>query len=168
MTLLRKSIPLFLMAMFTVMGVLLGTAASHVVVKPSSAFAQTSSSLAQDIVDSAQQEETDQSSSAADDNTQSFDLDLEQEVEAEVENEAEQAAGNVALQDQDDGQEQEEDTTPPTLIVPEDITEEATGPDGSEVLFEVTAQDNVDGTFQIWITCIHIVQQSSRLLTEHF
>jgi hypothetical protein len=63
MTLLRKSIPQFLMAMFTVMGVLLGTAASHVVVIPSSAFAQTSSSLAQDIVNLAQQEETDQSSS---------------------------------------------------------------------------------------------------------
>jgi predicted PurR-regulated permease PerM len=62
MTLLRKSIPQFLMAMFTVMGVLLGTAASHVVVIPSSAFAQTSS-LAQDIVNLAQQEETDQSSS---------------------------------------------------------------------------------------------------------
>jgi hypothetical protein len=74
MTLLRKSMPLFLMAMFTVLGALLGAASSHVVIpSPSLAFAQTSSSLAQDIIDLAQQEETDQSSSssdaAADDNT---------------------------------------------------------------------------------------------------
>jgi hypothetical protein len=159
MTLLRKSIPLFLVMvmMFTIMYALLGAAASANVVIPSSssAFAQTASlSLAQDIIDSVQQEETDQSSSsssAADDttqtntNTQSFDLDLEQEVEAEVENTAEQATGNLALPDQDAAQEQEEDTTPPTLIVPEDITEEATSSDGTVVRFEVIAEDNVDG-----------------------
>jgi Ca2+-binding RTX toxin-like protein len=129
MTLQRKSIPLFLMMIFTVMGALLGAASSHIVVIPS-AFPQ----------------ETDSSSSSADDNTQtntntqSFDLDFEQDVEAEVEQEAEQAAGNVALQDQ------EEDTTPPNLIVPEDIIVEATSADGAVVTFEVTAQDNVDGT----------------------
>jgi Ca2+-binding RTX toxin-like protein len=39
-----------------------------------------------------------------------------------------------------------EDTTPPILTVPEDITEEATSPNGAVVTFEVTAQDNVDGT----------------------
>jgi hypothetical protein len=150
MTLLRKPSTLFLMAVFTVMGALLGATFSHLVIP--SAFAQTSSSLAQDIVDSAQQEETGESlssSSVADDNTQSntnpqsFDLDLDQDVEAEVEQEAEQAADNlVALQD-----EEEEDTTPPILTVPEeDITEEATGPDGAVVRFEVTAEDNVDGT----------------------
>jgi hypothetical protein len=116
------------------------------------ASAQTSSpfSLAQDIVDLAQQEAgQSSSSSAADDNTQtdtntqSFDVDQDQDVEAEVENEAEQATGNiVALQDQ----EEEEDTTPPILMVPEDITVEATSPDGAVVTFTVTAQDNVDGT----------------------
>lgn len=57
MTLLRKPSTLFLMVMFTVIGALLGAAASasHVVVipsSPSSAFAQTSPfSLAQDIID---------------------------------------------------------------------------------------------------------------------
>jgi hypothetical protein len=166
MTLLRKSSTLFLMAMFTIMSVLLGAAASHIVI-PSSAFAQTSSSLIQDIFDSAQQEEeTDSSSSAAvssardntntdiadtsaddntqtDTNTQSFDLDLNQDVEAEVENEAEQATGNLVLPDQDDAQ---EDTTPPTLTVPEDITEEVTSSDGAVVTFTVTAEDDVDGT----------------------
>jgi hypothetical protein len=39
----------------------------------------------------------------------------------------------------------EQDTTPPVLTVPEDITEEATSPDGAEVSFEVTAQDAEDG-----------------------
>jgi hypothetical protein len=75
------------MVMFTVMGALLGGAASsHLVIPSPSAFAQTSSSsLAQDIIDLAQQEETDQSSlsSTTDNNAQtntnpqSFDLDLE-------------------------------------------------------------------------------------------
>jgi Ca2+-binding RTX toxin-like protein len=40
----------------------------------------------------------------------------------------------------------EEDTTPPTLTVPGEITVEATSPDGAVVRFEVTAEDNVDGT----------------------
>ena len=40
----------------------------------------------------------------------------------------------------------EEDTTPPTLNVPEDITVQATSPDGAVVTFTVTAEDNVDGT----------------------
>jgi Ca2+-binding RTX toxin-like protein len=40
---------------------------------------------------------------------------------------------------------EEQDTTPPTLTVPEDITAEATSPDGAVVRFEVTAEDNVDG-----------------------
>ncbi|MDQ3966764.1 MAG: HYR domain-containing protein [Thermoproteota archaeon] len=40
----------------------------------------------------------------------------------------------------------EEDTTPPVLTVPEDIVVEATSADGAVVTFEVTAQDNVDGT----------------------
>src|SRR5215207_501475 len=34
-----------------------------------------------------------------------------------------------------------EDTTPPVITVPEDIAEEATSPDGTEVSFEVTVQD---------------------------
>jgi hypothetical protein len=39
----------------------------------------------------------------------------------------------------------EEDITSPVLSVPEDITEEATGPDGAEVKYTVTAEDNIDG-----------------------
>jgi Ca2+-binding RTX toxin-like protein len=39
-----------------------------------------------------------------------------------------------------------QDTTPPTLTVPEDMTVEATSPDGAVVSFEVRAHDNVDGT----------------------
>jgi Ca2+-binding RTX toxin-like protein len=39
-----------------------------------------------------------------------------------------------------------EDTTPPVITVPQDITEEATSPDGAEVSFEVSAEDDVDGT----------------------
>jgi Tfp pilus assembly protein PilV len=115
------------------------------------ASAQTSSSLAQDIVDLAQQEGTDQlsSSSSADDNTQtdtntqSFDVDQDQDIEADVENEAEQATGNIVVLQE---QEEEEDTTPPTLTVPEDITVEATSADGAVVTFTVTAEDDVDGT----------------------
>ena len=38
-----------------------------------------------------------------------------------------------------------QDTTPPTLTVPADITDEATGPDGATVDFDVTATDIVDG-----------------------
>jgi HYR domain len=38
-----------------------------------------------------------------------------------------------------------EDTTPPVITVPDDITEEATGPDGATVSFEVSAVDDVDG-----------------------
>jgi hypothetical protein len=40
---------------------------------------------------------------------------------------------------------EEEDTTPPTLTVPEDMTVGTNSPD-AVVSFEVTAQDNVDGT----------------------
>jgi hypothetical protein len=44
-----------------------------------------------------------------------------------------------------------EDTIPPVITVPEDITEEATGPDGTEVSFEeeVTAEDDVDGAVDV-------------------
>jgi hypothetical protein len=44
------------------------------------------------------------------------------------------------------------DTTPPVITVPEDITAEATGPDGAEISFEVTAEDALDG--QVDVTCI--------------
>src|SRR3712207_6318423 len=40
---------------------------------------------------------------------------------------------------------QESDTIPPVITVPQDITEEATGPDGAQVAFEVSAEDIVDG-----------------------
>lgn len=36
------------------------------------------------------------------------------------------------------------DTQPPVIICPQDITAEATGPDGAVVTFEVTATDNVE------------------------
>jgi hypothetical protein len=45
------------------------------------------------------------------------------------------------------------DTTPPVITVPEDITEEATGPDGAQVSFEVSADDDVDGPVDV--TCDH-------------
>jgi hypothetical protein len=45
------------------------------------------------------------------------------------------------------------DTTPPVISVPEDITEDATGPDGAEVSFEVSAQDDVDGP--VAVNCDH-------------
>ncbi len=46
-----------------------------------------------------------------------------------------------------------EDTTPPTLNLPDDITEEATGPDGAQVTFEVSAEDDVDGAVDV--NCDH-------------
>jgi hypothetical protein len=45
------------------------------------------------------------------------------------------------------------DTTPPVISVPEDITEDATGPDGAQVSFEVSAQDDVDGP--VAVNCDH-------------
>ncbi len=46
-----------------------------------------------------------------------------------------------------------EDATPPFITVPEDITEEATGPDGATVSFEVSAQDDEDGSTDV--SCDH-------------
>lgn len=43
----------------------------------------------------------------------------------------------------------EEDTTPPIITVPDDITEEATSADGAEVSFEVSAEDDVDGAVDV-------------------
>jgi hypothetical protein len=40
----------------------------------------------------------------------------------------------------------EEDTTPPTVKVPEDMVVEANSIEGAQVTYTVTAQDNVDGT----------------------
>jgi Ca2+-binding RTX toxin-like protein len=45
----------------------------------------------------------------------------------------------------------EEDITPPVLTVPGTITEEAASPNGAVVTFEVTAQDDVDGS--VPVTC---------------
>ena len=45
------------------------------------------------------------------------------------------------------------DTTPPVITVPEDITEETTSPDGIQVPFEVSVQDDVDRTVEI--SCDH-------------
>jgi TolB protein len=39
----------------------------------------------------------------------------------------------------------EEDTTPPTLTVPDDIIVEANSTEGAQITYTVTAQDNVDG-----------------------
>ncbi|MDQ3851321.1 MAG: HYR domain-containing protein [Thermoproteota archaeon] len=44
---------------------------------------------------------------------------------------------------------QSEDTTVPVIAIPDDITEEATGPNGAEVSFEVTAEDEVDGPVDV-------------------
>lgn len=41
------------------------------------------------------------------------------------------------------------DTTAPTLTLPDDITEEATGPDGAAVTFSATASDLVDGNVPV-------------------
>jgi HYR domain len=41
------------------------------------------------------------------------------------------------------------DTTPPDIFVPDDITGEATGPDGAGVSFEISAEDNVDGAVDV-------------------
>jgi hypothetical protein len=45
------------------------------------------------------------------------------------------------------------DTTRPVITVPEDITEEATSPDGAQVSFEVSAQDDEDGPVDV--SCDH-------------
>jgi hypothetical protein len=43
-------------------------------------------------------------------------------------------------------------TTPPIIVVPQDIVEEATGPNGAQVSFEeASAQDDVDGP--VGVTC---------------
>jgi hypothetical protein len=46
---------------------------------------------------------------------------------------------------------QESDTIPPVITVPQDITEEATSPDGAQVAFEVSALDDGDGPVDV--TC---------------
>jgi hypothetical protein len=46
-----------------------------------------------------------------------------------------------------------QDTTPPVISVPDDITEEATGPDGAVVSFDVSAEDLVDGPVDV--SCDH-------------
>ena len=45
----------------------------------------------------------------------------------------------------------EEDTAPPFVTGPDDLTAEATGPDGTMVTFEVSAEDDVDG--ELTVTC---------------
>jgi hypothetical protein len=45
------------------------------------------------------------------------------------------------------------DTTRPLITVPEDITEEATSPDGEQVSFQVSAQDDEDGPTDV--SCDH-------------
>jgi hypothetical protein len=163
--------PLFLV-MLTVMYAL-PVASTGVVVNPP-AFAQ-SSSLAQDIIDSAQQES---SSSAANDNVLEDDNEFGDDATlVDQDSIADQDSANLGLQDQDATQDQEatqedldeqvgeavqqsqqqqpspppppppeEDTTPPTLTVPEDIVVQATSTEGAQVTFRVTAEDNVDGT----------------------
>jgi hypothetical protein len=152
-------------------------------------FAQTSSSLADEIIDETLQGQD----SSADDNILEDSNEFGGEDAAiEQDNEEDQDSANVGLQDEDATQEQEqgqdaantnvdsdvqegeqvepplpptqppteppteppgpplpppeEDTTPPTLIVPEGIVVEATSAEGAQVKFIVTAHDNVDGT----------------------
>jgi hypothetical protein len=45
------------------------------------------------------------------------------------------------------------DNTPPTINVPEDISAEATSPNGAQVSFEVSAVDDIDGTVNL--SCDH-------------
>jgi hypothetical protein len=47
-----------------------------------------------------------------------------------------------------------QDTTPPAISVPEDITAEATGPEGAAVSFDVSAEDLVDGPV-VDVSCDH-------------
>ena len=51
-----------------------------------------------------------------------------------------------------------QDTTPPALIVPEDIVVEATSPEGAIVTYTITAQDNIDGTFTLEADGITVTQ----------
>jgi Tol biopolymer transport system component len=44
------------------------------------------------------------------------------------------------------------DTTPPVLSLPADITEEATGSDGAQVTYDVSAEDTVDGSVNVSCT----------------
>lgn len=46
----------------------------------------------------------------------------------------------------------EEDTTPPVITVPEDMVVEATSEQGAVVTYEVTAQDDRDGTVPVECT----------------
>jgi Ca2+-binding RTX toxin-like protein len=148
---LRKSIALFIMAMFAVVGALLGATASHIVIP--SAFPHTSS-LAQVISYSAQQEETGQSSSsfsAADDdsqtntNTESLHLDFDQDIESEVEQEAEQAADNLVLPDQDDAQEDITCEGETATIVGTPGDDELVGTEDRDVIAALEGDDEIQG-----------------------
>ena len=66
--------------------------------------------------------------------------------DTEVTCEAEDNAGNIAT---GTFMVTVQDTTPPELTLPEDMTEEATGPDGAAVSFDATATDLVDGTVTV-------------------
>jgi hypothetical protein len=52
-----------------------------------------------------------------------------------------------------DGEPPAEDLTPPLITVPEDMIEEAAGPDGATVSFEVSAQDAEEGPVDV--SCDH-------------
>ncbi|MDQ3967203.1 MAG: PQQ-dependent sugar dehydrogenase [Thermoproteota archaeon] len=85
--------------------------------------------------------------------TSSDDLEHDTEYTASLSSAIEDLAGNE-LEDiewsfttivQEEQPEEVEDTTLPTLIVPEDMVVEATSEDGTEVRYIITAEDDVDG-----------------------
>ena len=136
------------------------------------AFAQTSSSspsLADDIID---ETSTSLQDSTSDDNVLEDSNEFGDEAAAiGQDNTEDQDAANVGLQEQDETQEAantnvdsdmqeggqlvqppttepptlEEDTTPLTLIVPEEMIVDTNSPDVAVVSFEVRALDNLDG-----------------------
>jgi hypothetical protein len=62
------------------------------------------------------------------------------------------SSGSVVFEVKEERHETE-DTTPPAITVPDDIVLEATGPEGSRTSFEVSAQDDFDGSVDV--TCSH-------------
>jgi Ca2+-binding RTX toxin-like protein len=163
---------LFTLLLFTVSsGIIHSSSAS--LQTTMAAFAQTSSSspsLADDIID---ETSTSLQDSTCDDNVLEDSNEFGDEAAAiGQDNTKDQDTANVGLQEQDEAQEAantnvdsdmqeggqlvqppatepptpEEDTTPLTLIVPEEMIVGTNSPDVAVVSFEVRALDNLDGT----------------------
>src|SRR5215211_5430522 len=144
-------------------------AAGALLLLPSSVFAQQQeetslgergdlgSGIASDVLDSVgveedeQEEENDGAAATGDDTNTQIAVPIITQDQREA-NLAEQLGLNVDIVEEEEEVTPTptptpvQDTTPPVLTVPEDIVVEATSTDGAVVSFEVTAQDNVDGT----------------------